>query len=330
MDGRGRLAQPVKRSAGPRTSRAARRGKSPRESGQPAWWRRAATASFAKFDGALLRGAAAIAARKPRYAGSAACGLLLLAAAGYGVTKGDHIPTILQALADVRDGAANAAGFRITGLAIAGRRQLTEAEVLESAGISDRSSLLFLDVDTVRRRLESTPWIAQATVRKFYPGRLEIAVEEREPFAIWQTAGKLFVIAGDGAVLGPFQPERTPRLPLVVGPGAAPKARDFMAIIDRYPVVREQLRAAVLVADRRWNLKLKSGLDVRLPEAEIGQALDKLMALDRSKKLLSRDLTAIDLRLPDRVTVRLSDDAAQARDDTAKEKEKKKRKGGPA
>jgi cell division protein FtsQ len=278
----------------------------------------------------LLQGAVAIAARKPRYAGTVACGVLLLAVAGYGVTKGNHLPTIVHALADARDAAANAAGFRLTGLAIAGRRHLTEAEVLESAGISARNSLLFLDVDTIRHRLEASPWIAQATVRKFYPGRLEIVLEERDPFAIWQTAGKLSVIAGDGAVLGTFQPERTPRLPLVVGPGAGPKARDFLAIIDRYPLVREQMLAAVLVADRRWNLKLKSGLDVRLPETEVEQALDKLVALDRSKKLLSRDLTAIDLRLTDRVTVRLSDEAAQAREEAAKEKEKKKRKGGPA
>ena len=328
MDGRGRLAPPVKRSAGPRANRAVRKSRSP--PGRPAWWRRAATAAVARLDVALQPVASIIAAKKPRYAGVAACGLLLCAVAGYGVTKGEHLPAIVNGLADARDAAANAAGFRITSLAITGRRQLTEADVLEGAGITDRSSLLFLNVDTVRGRLESTPWIAQATVRKLYPGQLEIAVVERDPFAIWQTDGKLFVIAGDGAVLGPFRADRTPRLPLVVGPGAAPKARDFLALIDRYPVIREQLRAAVLVADRRWNLKLRSGLDVRLPETEIEQALDKLMALDQTKKLLSRDLTAIDLRLPDRVTVRLSDEAAQARDEAAKEKEKKKRKGGPA
>jgi cell division protein FtsQ len=90
------------------------------------------------------------------------------------------------------------------------------------------------------------------------------------------------------------------------------------------------LRAAVLVADRRWNLKLTSGLDIRLPEAEVAQALDVLDALDRDKKLLSRDLTAIDLRLPDRVVVRLSDEAAQAREQALKERDKKKKKGGDA
>jgi cell division protein FtsQ len=84
------------------------------------------------------------------------------------------------------------------------------------------------------------------------------------------------------------------------------------------------LHASVLIAQRRWNLRLNNGIDVRLPEGNVAQALDRLVALDREKKLLSRDIVAVDLRLPDRVSVRLSDAAAQARDDAPKDKKKKK------
>ena len=89
------------------------------------------------------------------------------------------------------------------------------------------------------------------------------------------------------------------------------------------------LRASILVAERRWNLRLTNGIDVRLPETDVAAALDRLVALDRDKKLLSRDITMVDLRLPDRVTVRLSDAAAQARDEALKAN-KKKKKGGDA
>jgi cell division protein FtsQ len=82
------------------------------------------------------------------------------------------------------------------------------------------------------------------------------------------------------------------------------------------------------VAERRWNLRLKNGVDVRLPETNVAPALDRLVALDREKKLLSRDIVAVDLRLPDRVSVRLSDAAAQAREDALKDTKKKK--GGDA
>ena len=149
-------------------------------------------------------------------------------------------------------------------------------------------------------------------------------ITERQAFALWQKDGRVSVIAADGTVLEPFVENRYLGLPLVVGRGAQRQAKDFLAIVDRYPDIRSAMRASVLVAERRWNLRLNNGIDVRLPEANVEQALDRLVALDRDKKLLSRDIVAVDLRLPDRVTVRLSDAAAQARDDALKDKKKKK------
>ena len=91
----------------------------------------------------------------------------------------------------------------------------------------------------------------------------------------------------------------------------------------------------MLVAERRWNLHLKSGIEVLLPETRTRErALRTLIELERSNKLLSRDIVAIDLRLSDRVTVRQSDDAAAAREQALKDAEKAKKgkagKGGEA
>ena len=265
----------------------------------------------------------------PRGTGITASVLLVVLSLGYGVVRGEHLPVFFNWLADTRDAAANAAGFRLQSVAITGRKQMTEPEILAAAGITERTSLLFLDVTAARTALESTPRIARASVRKMYPGELHITVEEREPFALWQSGGKISVIAADGAVLGPYDERASAKLPLVVGPGAAAKARDFLAVVDSFPALKDQIRAAVLVADRRWNLRLKNGLDIRLPETEVPEALARLAALDADKKLLSRDISAVDMRLPDRVSVRLSDEAAQARENLQKEK-KIKKKGGDA
>jgi cell division protein FtsQ len=85
----------------------------------------------------------------------------------------------------------------------------------------------------------------------------------------------------------------------------------------------------VLVGERRWNLRLNNGIDVKLPETGVADALDQLAALDRDKQLLSRDITIVDLRLPDRVVVRLTEAVAQAREEALKAK-RPKPKGGNA
>src|SRR6476469_5188675 len=267
-------------------------------------------------------------ARWPRGIGTAGTVAVILASLAYGSVKGDHIPTVVEAFKDVRDAAANAAGFRIVSVALAGQHHISREDVLAAAGVTDTTSLLFLDVEQTRERLKSNPWIADATVLKLYPGELQIGIREREAFALWQKDGRVSVIADDGTVLEPYVAPRLIELPLVVGEGAQTKAKEFLALLDRHPDLRASVRATVLVGERRWNLRLKNGIDVRLPETDIAPALERLVAPDKEKNLTTRDIVAIELRLPDRVTVRLSEAAAQARIEAAKEKAKKK--GGSA
>jgi cell division protein FtsQ len=162
---------------------------------------------------------------------------------------------------------------------------------------------------------------------KLYPGQLQINITERSAFALWQQDGRLSVIADDGAVLEPYVSRRFVTLPLVVGKGADTRAKDFLALLDRYPQVRAVTKAAIFIGERRWNLRLKDGLDVRLPENDVGKALAALSKLDKEEKLFSRDIVAVDMRLPDRLTVQLSEDAAKARDELFKDKKTKKKAG---
>lgn len=299
MDDRGRLTEPLKRSS-----------------------------SFARIGRAIHRLAAILETRVPRGCGIAAALALIAASLAYGAVRGGHVDSVVARFKEARDVTANAAGFGISSIALTGQSQLTREQILATAGVTGRTSLLFLNADDARIRLKADPWIADATVRKLYPNRLHISVTERRPYALWQKDGRVSVIARDGAVLENYVAPQFKQLPLVVGQGAARHAEQFLAVMERYPALRERVRAYVLVAERRWNLRMTSGLDVRLPESEPERAIDILLALDRDKKLLSRDLAAIDLRLADRVTVRLSDAAAQAREEALKEK--KKRKAGDA
>jgi cell division protein FtsQ len=325
MDGRGRLAQSL-------TWIAQLRARPPTGGETPRAYARAhfqAPMPASGFQRLLQRGwFRIIRVRLPRGAGVAAALALVLGGISYGVVKGDHVGEVVAFLEDARDQAANAVGFNITDLTVTGQNQLTKEEVLAAARVTGRSSLLFLDADATRERLKANSWIADATVRKLLPGQLQIEIKEREPFALWQKDRRVSVIANDGTVLEGFVAPQLLMLPLVVGRGAETRAKDFLALLDRFAGIRDQVRASILVGERRWNLRLKNGLDVRLPEAGVVGALEYLAKLDREAKLLTRDITLIDMRLADRVTVRLSEKAAQARQDHIKDQSKKAKKGG--
>ena len=270
----------------------------------------------------------------PRGVGSTAAAMLLLASASYGAVRGGHVPQIMENAQSLCDDVANRLGFRIAEVALDGGHEVARDEILVLAGITDRSSLLFLDAARTRARLLSNPWIAEATVLKLYPDRLRIEIRERKPFALWQKDGRISLIAADGAVLESNVRARFAELPRVVGKGAEQSAQDFLALVARYPAIARLTEASIFIAERRWNLRLKDGVDILLPENEPEQALQILVNLDRNQKLLSKDIIAVDLRLPDRVTVRQSDAASFARDQAFKEAEKAKKsksgKGGEA
>ncbi len=314
MDDRGRLAEPLTRSriARARTRTLIRQSSDLRAAGHAA---------------GLISTLAG--ARIPRGMGSAATIVFFLCAAAYGAVRGGHADAALAQIGAARDAAAVATGFGVAHVTLTGNRELPREDILAMAGVTDNTSLLFLDADDARARLKANPWIADATILKLYPDRLTIAITERQAFALWQKDGRARVIADDGTVVQDLVDTRFANLPLVVGQGAERRARDILAVAVRFPLVREQVRAYVLVAERRWNLRLKNGIDVRLPEDDPARAFATLVALDRDKKLLSRDLLAVDLRLADRVTVRLPHEAAAARAEALKGR-KARRKGDDA
>ena len=253
---------------------------------------------------------------------------MLLASVCYGVVKGGHGPDIVANLQNLCDDAANAAGFGIAEVALAGEQEVSRDDILKTAGITEHTSLLFLDAAQTRARLLTNPWIAEATVLKLYPGRLRIEIKERKAFALWQKDARNALIATDGTVLSPTIAPRFAELPRVVGAGAELLSPGLLALVARYPGIAGQVEASVLVGERRWNLRLKNGVEVLLPEAEPERALQTLANLDREKKLLSRDIVLVDLRQVDRVTVRQSDAAFAVRDEALKAAAKAAKKQG--
>ena len=84
------------------------------------------------------------------------------------------------------------------------------------------------------------------------------------------------------------------------------------------------VRAGVLVSERRWNLKLNNGVDVKLPETDPAAAAASLARLQREGRIIEKDIVAIDMRMPGRAIARLSEDAANARAEALARKPKGK------
>ncbi|WP_242216967.1 cell division protein FtsQ/DivIB [Shinella zoogloeoides] len=251
----------------------------------------------------------------PRHTGSAATAIFLGATGLYGMSLGGHSQDFAQA-------STTAIGFAIEDVKVSGNRETSEIDILERLGLDGTTSLVALDVKDARAKLAELPWVQDVSVRKIYPGTIEIALKEREAFAIWQHGNDLSLIEKNGSVIAPLRDNKFSSLPLFVGRDAETAAAGFADEFDNWPELKARVKAYIRVAGRRWDLRLDNGIVVKLPEHNVPRAMDVLATLEGEEGILERDIAAVDLRLEDRTTVRLTEGALERRNAAVEQRAK--------
>ncbi|WP_437344312.1 cell division protein FtsQ/DivIB [Mesorhizobium marinum] len=241
----------------------------------------------------------------PRHFGAAATAIFLSTSVLYGAWLGGQIPAAAQSV-------TARLGFAVDQIRVSGNKETSEIDVLDRLELDGWTSLIGFDAEDARERVAALPWVRSASVRKVYPAELEVRIEERQPFAIWQHGSQLSIIERNGNVIAPFDGGRHAALPLVIGYGAA-QGFAFVEKVGRYPGLAARVKGYIRVAERRWDLRLENGITIRLPENGEDAAIAEVLRLDREEGLLSRDIAAVDLRLEDRMVIRLTPEAMERR-----------------
>ena len=195
--------------------------------------------------------------------------------------------------------------FKLADVTVEGRDYVEKSAILAALDVKPGDSLLGVDLQASRQRLEAIDWVASATVERRLPDTLYVTLKERRAVAIWQSGSEYTLIDRDGrTVRASRMPPGAETLLLLGGPGAPEHVGELLLLLAYEPAVVRQLRSAVWIAQRRWNLILNNGVEIWLPEEDAVAALKQLAKLDAQYKLLSREFGVIDLRLPDKLYLR--------------------------
>lgn len=245
-----------------------------------------------------------------RWAKRGAKAAILLAAAGI-LTKywrsGELAVVTDRAISESIVLAAQA-GFRVENVEVVGRTQTDPKALLAAADLRRGSPILAFNPEEARERIESLPWVASAAVERRLPDTVAITIVERKPIALWQHNEKITLIDAAGANLGVVAIESAPALPLIVGGDAPAHVGELLAALSVHPEIAKRVQASSWIGSRRWDLKMDNGVDIRLPEVGMVEALQQLADAEASTRVLERDVAAIDLRLPGKMIVRLAHD----------------------
>lgn len=240
------------------------------------------------------------------HTGSVAAVAFLTATGLYGMALGGHTHAVTQAV-------TTGAGFALEDVRVSGNVETSDIDILQQLGLDGSTSVVAINAHAAREKLLELPWVTEAQVQKIYPRGLSVVITERKPVGIWQHGDMLSLIDARGDVIAPLTGARHTDLPLYVGLGADRAADELEARMLFHPELRARVKAAIRIADRRWDLRLDNGVTLSLPEDNIGAALERFAEFDAGRDVLSRDITAVDLRLEDRVTLRLSEASFERR-----------------
>jgi len=234
----------------------------------------------------------------------AIAGVVLVAGVGVALATGHRGERLVYG---IQQGVYNqfaAAGFRLRKVHVQGASAMAQADVLKAAGLYKDQPLIGMDLAAVKANVEKVGWVKEARIIRLLPDTLVIAVTERDAQAVWQHAGRSYVIDRKGHIIPEADPMKFPDLPLVVGEGANDAAAALMPEIQQRPRLRDRIEALVRVDARRWDLRLKDGSIIQLPAMNEGQALMQLDQLDAREHLLDLGFERVDLRDPDMIAVR--------------------------
>lgn len=226
------------------------------------------------------------------------CGL------GYGVWQYGTSSTFQQGVNKFYQDICSRYGFVVDDIIIEGNVHTQDDEINSRLQLAVGDPIFKCDPHGVKAKLEDIPWVKTAAVQRRLPGVIQVKLVERTPVALWQYEGQLSLIDEDGIVMPQQDIKEFRNLVVVVGKGAPAKTGRILSEIVDLGNVLDNVAAVVFVNERRWDLVLKNGVKIKLPEENVGSAIEHLVELNQSYNILSGAVKIVDLRLQDRTFLR--------------------------
>lgn len=199
--------------------------------------------------------------------------------------------------------ATSSAGFKINDISVVGRINTPREELLARLNMQAGDAMFDVSVEESQAAIADISWVQEATVARRLPDTIVVTLKERTPAALWQYRKKITLIDAAGHVLSEHDLDRWRHLPLVVGEYAAHDVTALLGLLQAEPDIAQELSAAVRIGNRRWDLRLKNGVLVKLPENDVELALRQLAALKKTGDLMARDIRHIDMRIDGKLVV---------------------------
>ena len=187
----------------------------------------------------------------------------------------------------------------LSGIEVRGLPDRLDQQVEEQANIEFPISIFHVDQELLQEQISNIKEIESFAIDPQGGGNLVINATQANPVAIWKNDGKYKLITKSGrTVAGVFHPGEEPGLPLVAGDGANKAAGEIPFLLNISSALRDRMEGLIRVGERRWDIMMKNGTLIMLPEQDPVGALQQVMSWEEGHSITSRRISRIDMRIP--------------------------------
>lgn len=195
-------------------------------------------------------------------------------------------------------------GFKVKNVYLEGRVTTPTAEITRALNIKYGDPILGISLQDMQAALQQIPRVKYAEVSRILPDQLHVHIVEREPVAIWQNEGKLHLIDDEGVAMEYIDPAQYRNLLLVVGEDAPAHTHELFEMLALEPELYKDVAAVLRIGERRWNVRFKNGIELKLPEKDTAQAWQNFANMEHDNHILERAIKSVDMRLSDRIFIK--------------------------
>ena len=196
--------------------------------------------------------------------------------------------------------------FPLTRIDLKGNFERTSKAQLEAALPRISGNFFAADLAEVRASVERLPWVRHVAVRRVWPGRLEISIEEHVALARWGTGDEMSALVNTHGER--FAAKTDQALPLFIGPAGtqAEVARRYARFNEIVAPLGTRIERVALSARHAWQLRLANGLHLALGrDADLAE--NRLRRFVEVYPTVSNKHEYVDLRYPNGFAVRVPD-----------------------
>ena len=185
--------------------------------------------------------------------------------------------------------------FKLDKINLNNLKYIKKNEIFEKLNSYYNTAIFSIELNSLREKIKTIKLVEDVHIERILPNTLNINITEKTPIGIIQKGNLYKLITNDGSILFNERIHEFYYLPIFTGNNAEKNAQKILDILN-LSNFKEEIWSISLINERRWNLNLKKGVTILLPEKNIVKALNLINDIEESYKILDGNFLEIDLR----------------------------------